>query len=378
MMQRIRRFFRHVATALRLLVPTRAQGRYARAIARNGLFDRAFYFACNPYLPLLCRLFPERHYVLRGEPMGLCPSPDFSPRAYLALNPDVAASGLAPLAHYMAFGRAQNRLARDLPLGQMPRGLGLAGGGPLVFPDVSQALAGPHGDVAVVVHLYYPELWPELAARLAVQDFAFDLLVTLTGDTRSTADLAARIRAEFPQARVWAMPNHGRDLYPFLYLIQAGVLAPYRAICKLHGKKSLHREDGDDWRRGLVAGVLGEAAPTAARLARFLADDSVGIWVADGHLCVGAKWWGANSARTQALLARHGISAPQDQLRFAAGSIYWIKQALLQRLADLQLGPEDFEPEMGQVDGTTAHALERALGVLSQQAGLEIRESRSL
>jgi lipopolysaccharide biosynthesis protein len=374
----IRRFIRHVGTAMRLLVPTPARWLYGRTIRKHRLLDREFYFASNPSLPLLCRIFPERHYVLRGEPLGLCPSPQFSPRAYAFLNPDVAGSGLAPLQHYLAKGLAEHRLARDLPLNQMPPHLLLQGQGALQFPLLSRRDAPPAAAFAVVLHLYYPSLWPEMAQRLGSQSFAFDLFVTLSGDDSSTAALAARIRADFPQAQIWAMPNHGRDIFPFLHLLNAGLLAPYQAVCKLHGKKSPHRSDGDAWRQDLIAGVLGQPQITAARLERFTADAQAGLWVADGHLCCGPRWWGSNCARTTALLARADISFVPDNLCFAAGSIYWIKPALLHRLGELQLEAGDFEPEMGQVDGTTAHALERGLGLIAADTGLAIRQSSDL
>ncbi|MFC3119954.1 rhamnan synthesis F family protein [Jhaorihella thermophila] len=100
-------------------------------------------------------------------------------------------------------------------------------------------------------------MWPEFAALLRAQRFAYDLYVTLTGSPEETAPTAAAIRTAFPRARVWAMPNRGRDILPFLHLAQSGVLAPYAAVCKLHGKKSPIAEmampGGSVWRGGCWA-----------------------------------------------------------------------------------------------------------------------------
>ena len=101
--------------------------------------------------------------------------------------------------------------------------------------------------------------------------------------------------------------------------------------------------------------------------------------MADGQRLQGPDWWGANRARCQALLSRAGIT-PHDSapLVFPAGSIYWIKPRILERFATLPFGPGDFELEMGQVDGTTAHALERGIGMLVQSTGLEIVQASEL
>jgi lipopolysaccharide biosynthesis protein len=47
-------------------------------------------------------------------------------------------------------------------------------------------------------------------------------------------------------------------------------------------------------------------------------------------------------------------------------------------LRALHLTASDFEPEEGQVDGTTAHALERVIGLLAREAGLRIVERGQL
>ena len=127
-----------------------------------------------------------------------------------------------------------------------------------------------------------------------------------------------------------------------------------------------------------MRGVLGDPAQTMARLAAFQADPQAGFWVADGHRLAGASWWGPNRDRALAILTKAGLAPELDPLTFAAGSIYWLSRAQLQKLAALPLTAADFEPEMGQVDGTTAHALERAFVLISLQAGLHILETADL
>lgn len=369
-MTRLRRYLRYLVLGLRILVPTRAELRYVRAIRESGLFDRSWYLTTNPRLPWICRVLPERHYVLVGETVGLCPSPGFSPRAYASRTPAVAAEACPPFWHYIREGRFQGRDAADRPAG------GDAPVLPAVGPDLRPEVPAPF---AVVLHLFYRSMWSEIAERLRSQLFDFDLFVTLTAeDPAADAAMALCIGAEMPGARVIVFPNHGRDLLPFLHLAQSGLLEPYLAVCKLHTKKSPHRLDGDAWRAALLDGVLGDPARTAARLAAFVRRPDAAFWTADGHLLQGSQWWGPNRERALALLERQDIAPSSGPLRFAAGSIYWVGAAMVKRLERLRLESGDFEAEVGQVDGTTAHALERALGPVAEAAGLALVESRDL
>jgi len=107
-------------------------------------------------------------------------------------------------------------------------------------------------------------------------------------------------------------------------------------------------------------------------------DDSAGLWVAaDQHLS-GIRWWGSNRARTLDLLGRLGIETDGDDLSFPAGSIYWVKPQVIEALKSMSIGYEDFELELSQVDGTTAHALEHGLGYLVAHLNHRIVESDQL
>jgi len=361
---------RKIRTVLRYLNPPAADRAYIAQMQGAGQFDRDFYLTSNPRLKRLFHLWPERHYVQMGEANGLCPNPRFSPRAYLFHNPDLARPGLQPLLHYIETGAAENRLVLA-PLGSgVPCGADL----PVITPADRPDPAAP---VAVLLHIYYADFWEEMAPLLATQNFAFDLFVTLT-ERDGAAALEARIKSAFPDVRLWRLPNHGRDIFPFVHLVNAGLFARYAAICKLHSKKSPHRADGEDWRRHLIAGVLGAPDVTQQRLTRFIEDTTAGFWVSDGQLYEGDNWWGANRPRATQLLARAQIDPGPGPLRFPAGSIYWIKPQVLAQLISLGLGADDFEPEQALVDGTTAHAIERIMGALAQANALQIVQARTL
>lgn len=353
---------------LRAMILPGEERAYRRALRESGLFDRRYYRQAHPGLNLLYRLFPENHYIAHGERMGYRPNPGFSPHAYLTLHPDVAAVTRRAMWHYLRAGRGEGR--QTLPVAD-----------PAETPEIAMPVirrsTPPGAAQAVVLHLYYPDLWPEFKATLQRLDLPFDLFVTLTWRGPETADLKARIEAAFPTAHVWCLPNRGRDILPFLMLVNAGVLEGYRAVVKLHGKKSPHRLDGDAWRRHLTGGILPETG-LQDRLQQFLADRSAAIWVADGQHFAGTEWWGSNRARTCNILGRIEIAADADDLSFPAGSIYWLKPLMIGLLRALRLTPEMFEEERGQVDGTLAHAIERALGYLATASGQRVVQTAEL
>ncbi|MGB0497272.1 MAG: glycoside hydrolase family 99-like domain-containing protein [Rubricella sp.] len=352
---------------IQFLLPGSRGGRYAREIRRSGLFDRAFYLGVNPGLNPLYRLLPERHYALFGEGAGLWPNGGFCPHAYLRHSPDLAGSTLRPFQHFIRHGHAEGRITVDPPAENLPK---------IPFPTIRPR--GPRtAPFAIQVHVYYPDLWPELEETLRGVDLAFDLFVTITHRGQETDELAERISSAFPGAHVVALPNRGRDILPFVLMVNAGLFDGYRAVCKLHTKKSPHRGDGDVWRRALIGGLL-PAGGTAALLDRFLADRDAAFLVADGQHYAGVGWWGSNEAKTAALLKRLQIRIDPEALSFPAGSIYWVKPLALTLLRGLKLSPGDFEEEAGQTDGTLAHAVERAMGYLALGCGQQVREVGAL
>ena len=355
---------RKIVMAIRFIFPSARERDYERVIARAGVFDTAFYLRAHAGVHRLFKRNPLRHYIQHGEAAGFSPNGRFSPRAYLFHNPDLDPATTRPLLHYVQTGQHEARTVwldpKDSSVPDMP-----------AAPCAVEAPAR----VAVVLHLYYLEMWDEFASLLEAQTFEFDLWVTLSRDAEDGVRAKAlrdMITSRFARAQVHILPNHGRDIFPFVWLVRSGVLAPYSAVCKLHSKKSPHLSDGDAWRQNLTEGILGEPEQTRRRLETFITTPGAGFWVAEGQHYEGDIHWGVNHARATALMARRGLSLPDAELSFPAGSIYWIGQAMIAQIAALDLDAADFEPEQALVDGTTAHALERLFGSLAQLAGQDI------
>ena len=221
----------------------------------------------------------------------------------------------------------------------------------------------------VVAHVYYPEVWFDIEDRLARIPEPYDLVVSLVeGRTKM---LEPEIAARLPRAIIHHVPNVGRDLGSLVELAGAGVFDGYDAILKVHTKRSPHRHDGDAWRVALLDGLMPSPEGIRRIVELLRCDDSVGLVVPSGSLH-GPETWGSNQALVEALAARIPIAFDPEQLRYPAGSMYWARPWVLRRLADLELGREHFESEAGHVDGSTAHALERFVGVMAQASGLDL------
>ncbi|MGR3377332.1 glycoside hydrolase family 99-like domain-containing protein [Salipiger abyssi] len=353
----------------RVLFLSRQERKFLKAARASGMFDPVFYKGAYPAIHRWFHKMPLRHYIVFGEKRGYRPNADFSPSAYLRYNPDVAEMGLSPFYHYVIGGHKEGRITKELPkieeLPEVERKV-------LRFePQRKQAR------FAVVAHIYYPEIWEEFAERFNRLEIDYDLFVTLTYRGEESEGLAKRIEAEFPGVTVVPVANRGRDILPFMTLVNAGALDGYEAVCKIHTKKSPHREDGDYWRQHLIGGILPDEG-LETLLERFVADDGNAFWVADGQHYSGTEWWGSNFEITRYLLRRIEVEISWDVLDFPAGSIYWVKPLIIGLLKSLHLHEEAFDVETAQVDGTLAHALERAMGFLAMTAGQRVVQTSQL
>lgn len=230
--------------------------------------------------------------------------------------------------------------------------------------------------VGVLLHAFYADLVPELLVALRTVPVEFDLIVTNATGTPLSLDTT-----ELPRARnvvVLEVANHGRDIWPMVQVVNAGALDPYELVLKLHTKRSEwragHQElagSGEQWRASLIDSLLGSVANVQKILSAFAEDPDLGVVTAPDSL-LGPEFWGGDEQLTRELLRRLELDLNPDELRFPAGSFYWIRAFVLQGLRALSMTEEDFEAEAGQVDATTAHAIERSIGILSEEAGLSL------
>jgi lipopolysaccharide biosynthesis protein len=239
-------------------------------------------------------------------------------------------------------------------------------------PLVTASHANARGkDAVALLHLFYPELIEEFATHLQPLSGRLDVAVTFPG-TWTAAELR-RLAEAMPFARLDPVPNVGRDVAPFIGALKRAAEAGYEVFCKLHSKRSPHHVDGDAWRERLLEGLVG--APTVDQaLADFRAQPRLGMLATKGsEMRFGETGvLHHNRGNLDALASQLGFRFDESS-SFAAGTMFWGRTAAFRSLVDLPDGALDFGVELGRVDGTLAHALERAMASVALASGHEVR-----
>jgi lipopolysaccharide biosynthesis protein len=233
-------------------------------------------------------------------------------------------------------------------------------------------------EIAVVCHVFYPDLYPEIVLtlrRLASVDVYISLVEGYSDCLKPV------IEKDFPNSYIQIFKNHGRDIYPFLKFVQSGKLFDYAAVLKIHSKASKNSTteydfDGDTWRKEIFSDLVPEAG-LSELISSFISSRTTGMLCPKDYV-FGAEHLGSNEKHLHMLCSILGMTFDVKDLEFAGGSMFWIKPWLLRHVAALGLEAKDFPVEPLPVDGSLAHALERAIGVFVRKAGYKISSPADL
>src|SRR5262249_38993660 len=128
----------------------------ARRVRDSGLFDADWDLAANPDV-MVSGADPLDHFMMFWAAEGRDPNNYFKTAAYCRAFPELVRSTQNPLPHF------SERHPRVPP------------------PDLSTLRdIAPRGSVAVVLHLFEPDLWQEMHDAIARIPVSFDLFVSVT------------------------------------------------------------------------------------------------------------------------------------------------------------------------------------------------------
>lgn len=227
-------------------------------------------------------------------------------------------------------------------------------------------------NAAVVLHLYYGDLFSELEAYLRNASH-MDLFVSLGPNV--IPEVVSRLRSSFPNAYLATYANRGRDMLPFLKFLKILFDYDYDYCCKVHAKKSPQRADGARLRQDALDSLLGSSDLVKQCRDEFEAHSTLGLVAPSTFLLhLGDPDRNVLNRHWLDRLLPHigrGDLVGNYNWHFIAGSMFWFRPAALARLLELGLEDADFEEELGQVDGTLAHSLERLMTLCCVESGYE-------
>jgi lipopolysaccharide biosynthesis protein len=239
-------------------------------------------------------------------------------------------------------------------------------------------LSPPGAELAVIIHLYYTDMLPLFVERLStLKQLSYDLYITVPEAHATTVE---DLRKQVPAARIAVVPNCGRDVLPFVKVLEQLNGKGYDKILKLHSKKSPHRSDGSEWRDRILDSLLPKDQRTLQQIFTTLAKkDTAIIGPTDEYVSLLVNFTATLGHFKRIIKDVCGeeslphILRHPDEYGFFGGTMFWARfDAILPVVEAVQLG--DFEPELGQEDSTLAHALERVLNVVPELQSKQLYE----
>ena len=215
---------------------------------------------------------------------------------------------------------------------------------------------------AIVLHLYYQDLWPEFKEKiLPILSDSTHLYVSINAETEYTDDIKQYA------TEVFLVENRGMDFGPFVFVYNKLQKLNYKYIVKLHGKKSLHTPGiGDNWRTSLVNSII--SSPEQYY-------HIINYMDTDPEIYMASAWNFYHNINDEPLNHPNRLAAlpyinkvrmflnSDDHGSFFAGSMFVITTSYLEKLfdsVDLDVLYEQFEP--GYLMDSFAHGMERVIG----------------
>ncbi len=215
--------------------------------------------------------------------------------------------------------------------------------------------------LAIVIHAFYLDILKEMKGYLDQIKLDLKLYVTTPYHLKDEADCILKQWGH--PYDLLAVENKGRDVLPFFEIMPNIIKNGHTLLLKLHTKKSDHREDGNIWRNDIFDKLL---RPDNLNLIiqQFNQHQDLGMVGPQGHITDMSTYWGSNKDCVLQLAEQMGVDKCDVMAQpFVAGTMFYARISAIQPLLNLAISESNFEPEEGQVDGTFAHAVERAISV---------------
>ncbi|PPC74647.1 glycosyl transferase family 1 [Pokkaliibacter plantistimulans] len=345
------------------------QRSYRRGILSDalslGLFDPAWYKSTyNIESNDLEEIFYD--YFRKSSFSNVNPSLAFDTENYHKLNLDVYHQGLCPLAHYIEHGRAENRITTPASLKWAPNAE--------LMSSAELSVDAKGQKIAIHLHIYYADFVERFYHCLVNFPTKFDLLVTVSNYVK-IVDVKSRFKMlrNLNEIEVVTVPNTGRNFGPLL--VEFGrKLLEYDLFCHLHSKKSLYSgKEQTQWSDYQNEYILKDSSVIKRLLNLFSEHPKLGLYYPTSFWLM-PSWvnhWTCNKEYAMPLLDEWEIGIDSDFLPYPVGGMFWARPESLKQLLQKQYCYSDFPEEPLPNDGSMLHAMERALGLLSNKNGYD-------
>ena len=242
----------------------------------------------------------------------------------------------------------------------------------LPIATIPAADAAGKSDTALVIHASCPDA---LHSILGVMDHVNerDLFVSISeGAERTLMPAIARLA---PRANIFIFADRGRDSRPFLYILERLVDHGYRYFVKLPAGRPLDRANGAEPSREDFLPLLTLCRATVMR-ELFAQHPRLGLAAPAGQVKSSTRDTDSsgNWAWLERLCAELKLGDVPREFLFVENGMYAGRIDALERLTQVNRLGDRFEEELGQRDGTLAHALERLVGVMLADQRLSIAD----
>ena len=213
---------------------------------------------------------------------------------------------------------------------------------------------------ALVVHLFYPDVAVELIDRVAAVGAQVDIFVTHSVALDDTV-LAALARLP-RKAEIVAVANRGWDIGPLFELLPLLAARGYDVIGKLHSKKG-GSGYAPEWRQLAYDGMIATPELVHDIVTAFAEHDDLALLGPKPLYKSVASHLFRNAELLSDLAPKLVAPAyPPADWGFFAGTFFWARRALLEKVAALADFGEGGTMNQDR-DGALGHAVERLFGL---------------
>lgn len=229
--------------------------------------------------------------------------------------------------------------------------------------------------IAVHLHIYYKDMWPEIKNYLLNISVPYDLYVTMI---KQDNDLIKDIRKFYKNSIIWIVENRGYDVGPFIDFLHRINLNEYDYILKLHTKSKSGVDtvinrlafNKKDWVNTLLKSLIGSKKQFDKNITKLKKYPLLGM--IGSKVLISSKGKINKGLKDKLEFLQDKFEYRNKNVKFIPGTMFLCRAKLMQIIKD-NYKITDFEKTDAKVkDGSLGHVLERLFGYIVIAQGYKI------